>query len=57
MCKHTWSNIFREAGEIMTGGTKRGIVVSTVKEAEFFAEAGFDDILYAYPFTKDKVPR
>ncbi len=50
-------HIFREAGEIMTGGTKRGIVVSTVKEAEFFAEAGFDDILYAYPFTKDKVPR
>ncbi len=47
----------REAGELMTNGSKCSIAVSTVKEAEFFAQGGFDDILYAFPFTKDKMPR
>ena len=41
----------------MTNGTKRCVVVSTVKEAEFFADGGFDDILYAYVFTEDKLKR
>lgn len=41
----------------MTNGTKNCIVVSTLAEAEFFADGGFDDILYAYPFTQDKIPR
>ena len=41
----------------MTNGTKRCITVSTVREAEMFADAGFDDILYAYPFSFDKLPR
>ena len=39
----------------MTGGTRRGIVVSTLAEARFFADGGFDDILYAYPLPFDKV--
>ena len=29
-----------EAGDIATGGTKRRVVVSTLSEAEFFADAG-----------------
>ena len=32
-----------------TGGTRRGIAVSTLAEARFFADGGFDDILLAYP--------
>ena len=49
--------LFREVGEIMTNGTKRRVAVSTVREAEFFADAGFDDIAYAYVFSADKLPR
>lgn len=39
----------------MTGGSLRGIVVSTLAEARHFANGGFDDILYAYPLPFDKV--
>ncbi|KAM8810446.1 D-serine dehydratase-like [Eudromia elegans] len=38
-----------EGAVLATGGTCRGITVSTLAEARFFAAAGFDDILYAYP--------
>ncbi|NWR54819.1 DSD1 dehydratase, partial [Bucorvus abyssinicus] len=38
-----------EGAELATGGSRRGIVVSTLAEARFFAAGGFDDILYAYP--------
>ncbi|NXE56030.1 DSD1 dehydratase, partial [Casuarius casuarius] len=38
-----------EGAALATGGTRRGIVVSTLAEARFFAAGGFDDILYAYP--------
>ncbi|XP_069501897.1 D-serine dehydratase-like [Ambystoma mexicanum] len=44
-----------ECGEIMTAGTRRCIVVSTLAEARFYADSGFDDILYAYPLPFDKV--
>ncbi|KAL8164643.1 UNVERIFIED_CONTAM: hypothetical protein K2H54_000484 [Gekko kuhli] len=44
-----------EGGDLMTGGTRRRIVVSTLAEARFFADGGFDDILYAYPLPFDKV--
>nr|XP_006007171.2 PREDICTED: D-threo-3-hydroxyaspartate dehydratase-like [Latimeria chalumnae] len=44
-----------ECAEIMTGGTFQCIVVSTLAEACFFADHGFDDILYAYPLPFDKV--
>ena len=35
----------------------RGLVVSTLSEAEFFAEAGFDDILYGYPLMAHHMER
>uniref|UniRef100_A0A8C9FQ75 D-serine dehydratase n=3 Tax=Pavo cristatus TaxID=9049 RepID=A0A8C9FQ75_PAVCR len=38
-----------EGGLLATGGTRRGIAVSTLAEARFFADGGFDDILLAYP--------
>nr|XP_038030770.1 D-threo-3-hydroxyaspartate dehydratase-like [Anas platyrhynchos]XP_038030771.1 D-threo-3-hydroxyaspartate dehydratase-like [Anas platyrhynchos] len=38
-----------EGGALATGGTRRGIAVSTLAEARFFADGGFDDILLAYP--------
>jgi D-serine deaminase-like pyridoxal phosphate-dependent protein len=45
-----------EAAEIASGGTRRRITCSTLAEATFFADAGFDDILYAVPITADKLP-
>lgn len=44
-----------ECAAIQTGGKKRGIVCSTLAEASFFADGGFDDILYAVPITPDKL--
>ena len=35
----------------------RGLVVSTLAEAEFFAEAGFEDILYGYPLMEHHMAR
>jgi len=46
-----------EVGAIATGGSKRCIAVSTVREAEAFADDGFDDILLAAHFAQDKIPR
>ena len=48
---------FREGGELMTGGTKRKITVSTIMEAEFYAENGFEDILFASPIVKERISR
>jgi D-serine deaminase-like pyridoxal phosphate-dependent protein len=45
----------REAAELATGGTKKKVVVSTLSEAKFLVDAGFDDILYAYALTPDKL--
>ncbi|XP_062813862.1 uncharacterized protein LOC100555440 isoform X4 [Anolis carolinensis] len=45
-----------EGAQLMTGGTRRRIVVSTLAEARLFAdEGGFEDILFAYPLPFDKV--
>ncbi|XP_070539826.1 D-serine dehydratase-like isoform X2 [Ptychodera flava] len=44
-----------EGANIMTGGTKRCISVSTLAEAKFYADAGYDDILFAGYLDKDKV--
>uniref|UniRef100_A0A4W6CDS2 Zgc:162816 n=1 Tax=Lates calcarifer TaxID=8187 RepID=A0A4W6CDS2_LATCA len=46
-----------ECADIMTGGSRRSIVVSTLAEACFYADHGFDDILYAYSVPFDKVER
>ena len=41
----------------MTAGSKTCISVSTLSEAEFYANAGYDDITYAYPLSPDKIPQ
>ncbi|XP_053490239.1 D-threo-3-hydroxyaspartate dehydratase [Ictalurus furcatus] len=46
-----------ECADIMTRNSRRCIVVSTLAEASFYADGGYDDILYAYPVTSDKVKR
>eukprot|EP00434_Breviolum_minutum_P016251 symbB.v1.2.014321.t1/scaffold1020.1/size145545/9 len=46
-----------QGGILATGGSKRCITVSTLAEAEFYADAGFEDICYAVPITADKLPR
>ncbi|XP_031562465.1 uncharacterized protein LOC116298221 [Actinia tenebrosa] len=46
-----------EAAHCMTGGTKKCIVVSTLSEAEFYADGGYDDITYGFPITPDKLPQ
>lgn len=40
-----------------TGVNKRCIVVSTLPEAELYAANDFEDILYGYPLTADKLER
>ena len=47
----------REGGLLMTGGSRSCITVSTLAEAEFFCNGGYDGILYAYPITADKIAR
>lgn len=44
-----------EGADIATGGTRRRLTVSTLAEANFLANGGYDDILYAVPLTPDKV--
>lgn len=44
-----------ECADIMTGESQRCIVVSTLAEACFYADHGYDDILYAYSIPFDKV--
>lgn len=50
-----------KSAEIMAlfndGETTSGLTVSTLKEAEYFAENGFIDLLYAVCITPDKFPR
>ena len=42
---------------MQTGGTKRKIVTSTLVECEMYAEHGFDDILYGFPFIQAHLER
>ena len=44
-----------EGAAIATGGIRRRITVSTLAEAAFLADGGWDDILYAVPLTPDKM--
>ncbi|XP_077992590.1 D-serine dehydratase-like isoform X2 [Glandiceps talaboti] len=44
-----------EGAEIMTGGKKHGIAVSTLAEASFYSAAGYDDILYTGYMEKSKI--
>ncbi|QBF30526.1 alanine racemase [Thalassococcus sp. S3] len=46
-----------DVARIATGGRLDTVTVSTLQEAEHFARAGFDDILYAVGITPNKFPR
>ena len=46
-----------EVAKIATGGRMGTVTVSTLQEAEYFARAGFDDILYAVGITPNKFAR
>ena len=48
---------FSELGTLMTNGTNKRIEVSTLEEAEFYANNGFDDILYAHPLIATRIER
>jgi D-serine deaminase-like pyridoxal phosphate-dependent protein len=46
-----------EIGRMQHGGAAGPITVSTMAEAEFFANGGFGDITYAVPIAPEKLPR
>jgi D-serine deaminase-like pyridoxal phosphate-dependent protein len=46
-----------EIGRMQHGGAMGPITVSTLAEAEFFAQAGFRDITYAVPIPPEKIDR
>lgn len=46
-----------EVGRLATAGHSGGITVSTLKEAEYFAEHGFTDMLYGVGISPDKLAR
>lgn len=46
-----------EIGRMQHGGTTGPITVSTMAEAEFFADGGFGDITYAVPIAPEKLSR
>src|SRR5438876_11922142 len=46
-----------EIARMQHGGALGPITVSTLAEAEFFAEAGFVDITYAVPIAPEKLDR
>ena len=46
-----------QVADLVLGGRKAPICVSTLKEAERFFEEGYRDILYAVGFTPDKLAR
>lgn len=54
---HTKTHKTIEGCDILTGGTRRKITTSTLAECDFYADAGYDDILFAYPITADKTTR
>lgn len=41
----------------MTNGTKKKIAVSTIDEAVFYADNGFEDILWASPIVKERISK
>lgn len=46
-----------EVARLMAGGTQGPITVSTLREAEHFAAAGWTDMIYAVGLAPDKLPR
>lgn len=54
---HTKTHKTLEGCDILTGGKRQKIATSTLAESEFYADNGYDDILFAYPITSDKADR
>lgn len=46
-----------EVGRLQVEAGARGITVATLYEAEVFADAGFDDITWAFPLILSRVPQ
>jgi D-serine deaminase-like pyridoxal phosphate-dependent protein len=51
---HVKTHKTAEIARLQVGGGPMTITVSTLAEARFFGEAGFDDITYAFPITPGK---
>ncbi|XP_049792144.1 uncharacterized protein LOC126199335 isoform X3 [Schistocerca nitens] len=54
---HVKTHKTEEAALLQTGGQKKCITVSTFREAEFFADCGWDDILLAFPLAPFHIGR
>ncbi|HEY8130922.1 MAG TPA: alanine racemase [Thermoanaerobaculia bacterium] len=54
---HVKTHKTAEIARMQHGGALGPITVSTLAEAEFFAEAGFKDITYAVPIPPEKIDR
>ncbi|XP_025114522.1 uncharacterized protein LOC112576357 [Pomacea canaliculata] len=54
---HTKTHKTLEVADMVTNGQKRKIVCSTIAECNFYADAGYDDILLAFPVTANKIAR
>ena len=54
---HVKTHKCAEAARYQVEGHFGGITVSTLAEAEFFAQQGFTDITYAVPISQGKVAR
>jgi D-serine deaminase-like pyridoxal phosphate-dependent protein len=54
---HAKTHKTAEIARMQHGGGIGPITVSTMAEAEFFADAGFRDITYAVPIAPEKLPR
>ena len=52
---HVKTHKTAEIGRMQHGGALGPITVSTLAEAEFFADAGFNDITYAVPIAPEKI--
>ncbi|XP_053386323.1 D-threo-3-hydroxyaspartate dehydratase-like [Mercenaria mercenaria] len=54
---HMKTHKTKEGGELMTNGTKRKVVVSTIDEAIFYADNGFEDIIWGSPIVKERISK
>lgn len=46
-----------EGARLQVQGHFGGITVSTLAEADYFAKGGFEDMIYAFPVSPDKLPQ
>ncbi len=55
-CPHVKTHKTIKGAEYQRNGRLFGITVSTLAEAWYYAENGFDSLTYAFPVTADKLP-